>query len=51
MMRNSVPVPFDAQNREMFLFRPLDELINSVKDKQGRPSPSVGDDGGRERHV
>ncbi|MDH8517356.1 molybdopterin-guanine dinucleotide biosynthesis protein MobC, partial [Klebsiella pneumoniae] len=24
--RNHVPVPFDAKNREMFLFRTLDEL-------------------------
>lgn len=26
VMRNSVPVPFDAQNREMFLFRTIAEL-------------------------
>lgn len=26
VMRNSVPVSFDAKNREMFLFRTLDEL-------------------------
>ncbi|AUC44669.1 putative mobilization protein mobC [Dickeya solani RNS 08.23.3.1.A] len=24
--RNGLPVPFDAQNREMFLFRTIDEL-------------------------
>ncbi|EHI3196982.1 molybdopterin-guanine dinucleotide biosynthesis protein MobC [Salmonella enterica] len=26
VMRNNVPVPFDAKNREMFLFRTIDEL-------------------------
>ncbi len=26
VMKNSVPVPFDAKNREMFLFRTIDEL-------------------------
>lgn len=26
VMRNSIPVPFDAQNREMFLFRTIAEL-------------------------
>ncbi|MCJ5870777.1 MobC family replication-relaxation protein [Klebsiella michiganensis] len=26
VMRNSVPVPFDSKNREMFIFRTLDEL-------------------------
>lgn len=26
VMRNHVPVPFDAKNREMFLFRTIDEL-------------------------
>lgn len=26
VIRNSVPVPFDAKNREMFLFRTIDEL-------------------------
>ncbi len=51
VMRNSVPVPFDVKNREMFIFRTLDELENSVKDKQGPPSTSVGDDEGRERHA
>ncbi|ESN40845.1 hypothetical protein L366_03260 [Klebsiella variicola] len=51
VVRNSVPVSFDAKNREMFLFRTLDELENSVSDKQGAPSSSVGDDAGRERHV
>jgi hypothetical protein len=51
VMRNSVPVSFDAKNREMFLFRTLDELENSVSDKQGGPSSSVADDDGRERHV
>ncbi|MEI7065916.1 hypothetical protein WCU84_20035 [Dickeya chrysanthemi] len=24
--RNSIPVPFDAKNRERFLFRTIDEL-------------------------
>ncbi|MEI7137426.1 molybdopterin-guanine dinucleotide biosynthesis protein MobC, partial [Pectobacterium atrosepticum] len=24
--RNGIPVPFDAKNREMFLFRTIDEL-------------------------
>ncbi|MEQ4510160.1 MAG: hypothetical protein ABN480_06105 [Dickeya sp.] len=24
--RNGLPVPFDAKNREMFLFRTIDEL-------------------------
>lgn len=26
VMRNSIPVPFDAKNREMFLFRTIAEL-------------------------
>ncbi|MGL7685684.1 hypothetical protein NA267_26080, partial [Salmonella sp. NW810] len=26
VMRNNVPVPFDARNREMFVFRTIDEL-------------------------
>lgn len=26
VIRNNVPVPFDATNREMFLFRTIDEL-------------------------
>ncbi|STT55365.1 mobC protein [Klebsiella pneumoniae] len=26
VMRNNVPVPFDTRNREMFLFRTIDEL-------------------------
>ncbi len=26
VIRNSIPVPFDAKNREMFLFRTIDEL-------------------------
>ena len=51
VMRNSVPVPFDAKNREMFLFRTLDELENSVNDKQEFPSSSAGGDDGRERHA
>lgn len=51
VMRNNVPVPFDAKNREMFLFRTLDELENSVNDKQESPSSSVGGDDGRERHA
>ena len=51
VMRNSVPVSFDAKQREMFLFRTLDELENSVSDKQGAPSSSVGDDVRRERHA
>lgn len=51
VMRNSVPVPFDAKHREMFLFRTLDELEKSVSDKHGAPSLSVGDDDGRERHA
>lgn len=51
VMRNSVPVSFDAKNREMFLFRTLNELENSASDKQGGPSSSVADDDGRERHV
>ena len=51
VMRNNVPVPFDAKNREMFLFRTLDELENSVNDKQESPSSSAGGDDGRERHA
>ncbi|EAA6553614.1 molybdopterin-guanine dinucleotide biosynthesis protein MobC, partial [Salmonella enterica subsp. diarizonae] len=26
VMRNNVPVPFDVRNREMFVFRTIDEL-------------------------
>lgn len=26
VLRNNIPVPFDAKNREMFLFRTIDEL-------------------------
>lgn len=51
VMRNNVPVPFDAKNREMFLFRTIDELENSVNDKQESPSSSSGGDDGRERHA
>ncbi|MCL6336533.1 molybdopterin-guanine dinucleotide biosynthesis protein MobC [Pectobacterium carotovorum subsp. carotovorum] len=51
VVRNNVPVPFDAKNREMFVFRTLDELESSVSDKQEAPSSSVGGDDGRERHA
>lgn len=51
VMRNNVPVPFDAKNREMFLFRTIDELEEKNSDKQGAPSSTVGGDNGRERHV
>lgn len=51
VMRNNAPAPFDAKNQEMFLFRTLDELENSVNDKQESPSSSVGGDDGRERHA
>lgn len=51
VMRSSVLVPFDVKNREMFLFRTIDELENSFSDKQGAPSSLVGGDDGRERHV
>ncbi|WP_275148976.1 MobC family replication-relaxation protein [Citrobacter koseri] len=51
VIRNSVPVPFDAKHREMFLFRTIDELEGSISDKQGAPSSSCGDDAGRERHA
>lgn len=51
VVRNGLSVSFDAKSREMFLFRTLDELENSVSDKQGGPSSSVGDDDGSERHV
>lgn len=37
VMRNNVPVPFDAKNREMFLFRTIDELEEKNSDKQGAP--------------
>lgn len=50
VMRYSVPVLFDAKNREMFLFRTIDELEENINDKQGTPSSSVADDNGRERH-
>lgn len=51
VIRNSVPVPFDAKHREMFLFRTIDELEGSISDKQGAPSSSCGDDAGRERNA
>ncbi|HDS4487045.1 TPA: molybdopterin-guanine dinucleotide biosynthesis protein MobC [Enterobacter hormaechei subsp. steigerwaltii] len=51
VMRNNVPVPFDAKNREMFLFRTLDELEYSVSDGHEAPSSSVRGDKGRERHA
>ncbi|MCA6998435.1 MobC family replication-relaxation protein [Dickeya solani] len=49
--RNSVPVPFDAKNREMFLFRTIDELEESISDKQEAPSSSAQGDNGREYHA
>lgn len=30
VMRTNVPVPFDAKNREMFLFRTIEELEKSA---------------------
>ncbi|QHQ16164.1 molybdopterin-guanine dinucleotide biosynthesis protein MobC [Pectobacterium parmentieri] len=51
VMRNNVPVPFDAKSREMFLFRTLDELEYSVINKHEVSSSSVGGDDGRERHA
>ncbi|CNB46849.1 putative mobilization protein mobC [Yersinia intermedia] len=51
VMRNNVPVPFDAKNREMFLLRTIDELEEKNSDKQGTPSSTVGGDNGRERHA
>lgn len=51
VMRNNVPVPFDAKNREMFLFRTLDGLEYSVSDEHEAHSSSVRGDNGRERPV
>lgn len=51
VMRNIVPVPFDAKNREMFLFRTIDELEESINDKQEAPSSSAHGDDGREYHA
>ncbi|HDS7195942.1 TPA: molybdopterin-guanine dinucleotide biosynthesis protein MobC [Klebsiella michiganensis] len=51
VMRNSVPVPFDAKHREMFLFRTLDELEGSISYKQEAPSSSAHGDDGREYHA
>ena len=51
VMRNNVPAPFDAKNREMFLLRTIDELEEKNSDKQSAPSSTVGGDNGRERHA
>ena len=51
VMRNSVPVPFDAKHREMFLFRTIDELEGSISYKQEAPSSSAHGDDGREYHA
>ncbi len=51
VMRNNVPVPFDAKHREMFLFRTIDELEETNNDKQGAPSSTVDGHNGSECHA